>query len=183
MATPPTPVGIERAREPQHADRRQRAVARDRGFATKARARGALLQCAADEIATTDTGFARLDDPGVQVGWKSLADAVDERDRAGLDLGAGLANHVVYHADGEAWSYGCCLACVAIDPDTGVLTVERIDWVDDAGLVINPMLAEGQLIGGMTQGLGEALLERLVYDDEGQLITGSLMDYGLRKRR
>lgn len=153
-----------------------------RGFASKAHELAArLLQCATDEIATTDTGFARFDDPGVQVSWKTLANSVDERDRAGLDLGLGLANHVVYHADGEAWSYGCCLACVAIDPNTGVLTVERIDWVDDAGLVINPTLAEGQLIGGMAQGLGEALLERIVYDDEGQLITGSLMDYGLPK--
>lgn len=149
-----------------------------RGFAAKAHEAAArLLQCASDEIAITDTGFARFDDPGVQVTWKTLADTIDERDHAGL----GLANLVVYHADGEAWSYGCCLACVAIDPDTGVLTVERIDWVDDAGLVINPTLAEGQLIGGMAQGLGEALLERIVYDDEGQLITGSLMDYGLPK--
>ena len=149
-----------------------------RGFAAKAHELAArLLQCATDEIAAADTGFARLDDPGAQVSWKALADAADERDRAGL----GLASHVVYHADGEAWSYGCCLARVAIDPDTGVLTVEHIDWVDDAGLVINPTLAEGQLIGGMAQGLGEALLERIVYDGEGQLITGSLMDYGLPK--
>ena len=113
----------------------------------------------------------------MRVSWKALADAADDRDRTGL----ALANHVVFHADGEAWSYGCCLARVAIDPDTGVLTVEHIDWVDDAGLVINPTLAEGQLIGGMAQGLGEALLERIVHDGEGQLITGSLMDYGLPK--
>ena len=64
-------------------------------------------------------------------------------------------------------------------PETGVLTVERLVWVDDAGTVVNPMLAEGQLLGGIAQGIGEAVLERIVYDDDGQLLTGSFMDYGI----
>ena len=60
-----------------------------------------------------------------------------------------------------------------------MLTVERLVWVDDAGTVVNPMLAEGQLLGGIAQGIGEAVLERIVYDDDGQLLTGSFMDYGI----
>ena len=91
----------------------------------------------------------------------------------------GFVAEVTYTADGEAWGYGAVGCAVAIDPETGVLTVERLVWVDDAGIVINPMLAKGQLLGGIAQGIGEAVLERIVYDDDGQLLTGSFMDYGI----
>jgi aerobic carbon-monoxide dehydrogenase large subunit len=86
---------------------------------------------------------------------------------------------VRYEAEGEAWSYGGCLAVVSIYPDTGEVSVEKLDWVDDAGTVINPKLVKGQILGGIAQGLGEALMEKIVFDDEGQLLTGSLMDYAL----
>ncbi len=79
----------------------------------------------------------------------------------------------------EAWSYGCVIVRMHIDVDTGLPTLEHIVWVDDAGYVLQPALVHGQLIGGAAQGLGQALLERMVYDDQGQLITGSLMDYAL----
>lgn len=84
-----------------------------------------------------------------------------------------------FDAEGEAWGYGAVGCTVTIDPETGVLTVDRLVWVDDAGSVINPMLAEGQLVGGIAQGLGEAVMEQVVYDDDGQLLTGSFMDYGI----
>ena len=86
---------------------------------------------------------------------------------------------VSFRSDGEAWSSGCCIARVSIDGDTGVPTIDALTWVDDAGVVVNPLLVEGQLHGGMAQGLGEALMEEIVYDDDGQLLTGSLMDYAL----
>ena len=91
----------------------------------------------------------------------------------------GVVADATYTAVGEAWGYGAVGCAVAIDPETGVLTVERLVWVDDAGIVINPMLAKGQLLGGIAQGIGEAVLERIVYDDDGQLLTGSFMDYGI----
>jgi carbon-monoxide dehydrogenase large subunit len=59
------------------------------------------------------------------------------------------------------------------------MRVEKLVWTDDPGIVVNPMLVRGQCLGGMAQGVGEALLEQLVYDAHGQLITGSLMDYAL----
>ena len=90
-----------------------------------------------------------------------------------------LVADATYSAAGEAWGYGAVGCAVAIDPETGVLTIERLVWVDDAGTVINPMLAEGQLLGGIAQGVGEAVLERIVYDADGQLLTGSFMDYGI----
>lgn len=84
-----------------------------------------------------------------------------------------------YEADGEAWGYGCYLVLLSIDVDTGVITLEEAHCVDDAGNIIHPAMVEGQIRGGFAQGLGEALLEKIVYDEHGQLITGSFMDYGL----
>ena len=106
--------------------------------------------------------------PGDRPDWPAIAQ------RTG-----GLVADATYTADGEAWGYGAVGCAVAIDPETGVLTVERLVWVDDAGTVVNPMLAEGQLLGGIAQGFGEAVLERIVYDADGQLLTGSFMDYGI----
>ena len=68
---------------------------------------------------------------------------------------------------------------MAIDRDTGEPSIERIVWVDDAARIISPQLAEGQLMGGLAQGVGQAMQERMVYDDYGQLLTGSLMDYAV----
>ena len=106
--------------------------------------------------------------PGDRPDWPAVAQ------RTG-----GLVADATYTAAGEAWGYGAVGCAVAIDPETGVLTVERLVWVDDAGTVVNPMLAEGQLLGGIAQGFGEAVLERIVYDADGQLLTGSFMDYGI----
>lgn len=79
----------------------------------------------------------------------------------------------------ESWASGCVMAQVVIDGDTGELTIERVVWVDDAGRLIHPALAHGQLLGGFAQGFGQALMERVVYDEAGQLLTGSLMDYAV----
>jgi len=68
---------------------------------------------------------------------------------------------------------------VEIDPQTGVVTIERYTVIDDFGNLINPMLAEGQVHGGVVQGIGQALTERVVYDENGQLLTASFMDYAM----
>ena len=74
---------------------------------------------------------------------------------------------------------GAYAAAVEIDAATGKLTVRRVVAVDDAGTIINPLLAHGQIVGGAVQGLGECVLEEAVYDDDGQLITGTFVDYAL----
>lgn len=75
---------------------------------------------------------------------------------------------------------GCCIAEVEIDPGTGVIAIDRLFTLDDVGRVVNPLLVEGQMHGGIAQGIGQALLEGTVYDTgSGQLLTGSLMDYAL----
>ena len=100
-----------------------------------------------------------------------------------LSDGLLLTSERVFDCPGEAWSSGAVLAAVAIDRETGVLTVEELVWADDAGNIINPMLVEGQLIGGMAQGFGEPVMERMTYAEDGELISGSLMDYAVPRAR
>jgi carbon-monoxide dehydrogenase large subunit len=74
---------------------------------------------------------------------------------------------------------GCQVCEVEIDPETGVVRIVRHTVIDDVGRMVNPMLVKGQIHGGVVQGLGQALFENLVYDDEGQVIAGSFMDYAM----
>ena len=91
----------------------------------------------------------------------------------------GIVATIQYQSGGSTYPFGSTIAVVSIDPRTGSPTLERFVSVDDVGNVINPMLVEGQLIGGAVQGIGEVLWERVVYDDNGQLLTGTLMDYAM----
>ncbi len=79
----------------------------------------------------------------------------------------------------EAWASGCVMVRMSIDGATGEPRVERIVWADDAGRVISPEIAHGQLLGGLAQGFGQAMLERLSYDAAGQLTGASLLDYAV----
>jgi carbon-monoxide dehydrogenase large subunit len=74
---------------------------------------------------------------------------------------------------------GAYIALVSIDRDTGQLRIERFIVVDDCGVVVNPLLVQGQRHGALAQGLGEATCERVVYDAEGQMLSSSLLDYAL----
>lgn len=89
----------------------------------------------------------------------------------------GLRVTTQFQSGGESFPFGTAIAVVAIDRDTGRPTIERFVAVDDCGNVVNPLLVEGQLIGGAVQGIGETLWERVAYDENGQLLTTSLMDY------
>jgi carbon-monoxide dehydrogenase large subunit len=71
------------------------------------------------------------------------------------------------------------LAVVIVDAETGAVTLRALYGADDCGTIINPMIVEGQVHGGMAQGAGQALMEHIVYDSEGQLLTASFMDYAM----
>ncbi len=86
--------------------------------------------------------------------------------------------HVHKHS-ASAYPNGCHVAEVEIDPETGETRVVRYTMVNDFGTVVNPLLVEGQLHGGVIQGVGQALMERVVFDEDGQLLTGSFMDYAM----
>ena len=79
----------------------------------------------------------------------------------------------------SAFPNGSHIAEVEIDPETGVVAVVKYTMVNDFGVIVNPLLVEGQAHGGVVQGIGQALMERVVFDENGQLLTGSFTDYAL----
>ena len=93
------------------------------------------------------------------------------------ELEPGLDENAFYDPLNFSYPAGCHICEVEIDPETGTVDITSFTAVDDVGRVINPMIVEGQVHGGVAQGVGQALLEGCVYDDSGQLLTGSYMDY------
>ena len=96
-------------------------------------------------------------------------------------LEPGLEETAFYDPKNFTFPAGCHICEVEVDPDTGVVDVVRFTAGDDFGRIINPMIVDGQVHGGVTQGIGQALYEQCIYDDSGQLLTGSMMDYCLPK--
>ena len=92
-------------------------------------------------------------------------------------LEPGLEEQAFYDPMNFTFPGGCHIVEVEVDPDTGVVSIDKVTAVDDVGRVINPLIVAGQTHGGLAQGIGQALLEGCVYDENGQLLTGSYMDY------
>ncbi|MEC7515788.1 MAG: xanthine dehydrogenase family protein molybdopterin-binding subunit [Pseudomonadota bacterium] len=121
------------------------------------------------EIAGTDRRVALLD----------LAATLRTRADLPADVPASLDTELKHEPGPSAFPNGAHVAEVEIDPATGVTRVVKYSAVDDFGTILNPMIVEGQVHGGVAQGLGQALLEKVVYDDHGQPLTGSYMDYAM----
>jgi carbon-monoxide dehydrogenase large subunit len=138
-----------------------------------------LLESAPEDVAfADDVAFVR-GAPERQIGWSQIARAAYPAIGRPVAEEPGLEAHAFFGTDGEAIASGAYLALVSIDRDTGPVLLEHLVAVDDSGVIINPLLAEGQIHGAMAQGIGEALQERVVYDADGQLVTASLLDYAL----
>ncbi|MCX7566503.1 xanthine dehydrogenase family protein molybdopterin-binding subunit [Sulfitobacter sp. F26169L] len=90
-----------------------------------------------------------------------------------------MSHHERATLDGRSFPNGAHFCEVVIDPETGIVKIDRYTVVDDFGNLINPLLAEGQVHGGVVQGIGQAVQERVVYDEDGQLLTASFMDYAM----
>jgi carbon-monoxide dehydrogenase large subunit len=139
-----------------------------------------LLQASVGQVVFADGRFAVRGEPDRAIGLLELASAA--RDPANLPDGMlpGLDTYVWNLLDLITFPNGCHIAEVEVDPETGAVTLERYTAVDDFGTLINPMLTVGQVQGGVTQGIGQAMLEHTVYDpDSGQMLSGSFMDYAL----
>ncbi len=138
-----------------------------------------LLEASADDIVFEDGKFAVAGTDRMVAITAVAAAAFDQSKMPeGMELGYDASSH--YAAKDYSYPCGCHVAEVEIDEDTGVVTVTRYTLVSDFGTVINPMLLQGQLHGGIVQGIGQAVYEDCRYDPEtGQLITGSFMDYCL----
>jgi carbon-monoxide dehydrogenase large subunit len=113
------------------------------------------------------------------VTWAQVAAASYAGRPVAPGIAPGLEATVFFQSTGEMWSFGSVVAGVRVDRETGRIALTDLVWVDDGGVIVNPLLAEGQLHGGLAQGWGQVLLEDLAYDASGQLLAGSLMDYAV----
>ena len=142
---------------------------------------GALLEAAVDDIKFEDGKFVVVGtDKAIPL--TAVAKAFFAPAGPVLKFGLGLDAAGSYSgAPGGAPNYpnGCQVCEVQVDPDTGRVTIDRFAAVDDLGMIINPMICEGQIHGGIAQGAGQALIESVAYDASGQLLSGSFMDYGM----
>ncbi len=136
--------------------------------------RGKALAAGVLEAAVSDIEYAK---GHFRIGGTDRAVSIS--DLARRQPGALLSVAETTTSGGLTWPNGCHICEVEIDRETGVIAVTRFTAVDDVGNIVNPTIVEGQAHGGIAQGIGQALLERTVYDGSGQLLSGSLMDYAL----
>jgi len=142
------------------------------------RAAAHVLEAAVVDIEFSDGRFTIA---GTDRGIDIMELAARMKGMAGLpeDVPGSLDVSHVFKGVPSAFPNGCHIAEVELDPETGVVTIDRYATVNDFGVLVNPMLVAGQAHGGIVQGIGQALMESVVYDDSGQLVTGSYMDYAL----
>jgi len=140
-----------------------------------------LLEAAAGDIDFADGAFA-VAGTDRRVSFEAVAQAAYVPHNFPLEtVEPGLQESAVYDPPSFAFSNGAHVCEVEIDPDTGRIDVVGFWGVDDVGTVINPMIVEGQIHGGLALGLGQALFENCVYDGTGQLVAGSFMDYAIAR--
>ena len=139
---------------------------------------GQILEADASDIEVTDgRAFVRGTDLGIEV--KQLARAAyHQSHRFPVIAETGLSAVATYDPYGT-FSNACHVAVVEVGLATGQVTIERFVVVEDAGRLINPMIVEGQIHGGVAQGIANALYEKVIYDDQGNVLTGSLADYAV----
>jgi carbon-monoxide dehydrogenase large subunit len=137
-----------------------------------------MLEAAESDI-VFENGFFRIKGTDRQVSLKEVAKASYAGIGMPPELGIGLSG-TGSHPGPNTFPNGCMICELEVDPDTGKVCLVGIAAVDDVGVVVNPLTLEGQLHGSTAQGIGEALLEEIIYSpDSGQLVTGSFMDYSM----
>src|SRR5260221_6329305 len=94
-------------------------------------------------------------------------------------MDVGLNATATYAAPVQNFPNGCHVCELEIDPETGSVEINRSAVVDDVGTVLNPLLLKGQIVGGVAQGVGQILMEDIQFDGDGQILTGSFMDYAM----
>ena len=143
---------------------------------------GALMEASVDDIEFKNGNFAVIGTDKT-IPLTTVAKAFFAPAGPVLKFGLGLDASGSYSGvPGGAPNYpnGCQVCEVEVDPETGAVTIDRFAAVDDLGMIINPMICEGQIEGGTAQGAGQAIFESIAYDAEsGQLLTGSFVDYGM----
>ena len=140
---------------------------------------GHLLEAAPEDIQFADGGASVAGSPDRTVSWAQIAESAYQPHTLPEGMEGGLESSVVFSPPNATWPFGSHLALVEVDPETG--DVDLLDYwaTDDCGNVINPMIVDGQVHGGIAQGVGQALFEEAIYDEMGNLLTTSMVDYPL----
>ncbi len=141
-------------------------------------AAGWALEAAAEDIVFSAGRFA-ITGTDRGIGIMELAARLRDADALPMDVPPTLDVSHIFAGAPSAYPNGCHIAEVEIDPDTGLVEVVKYATVNDFGVIVNPLLVAGQAHGGIAQGIGQALLERVVFSEDGQPLAGSLMDYAL----
>lgn len=136
-----------------------------------------MLEANVDDIEFEDGSAHVKGEPGERVTLPAIAAAAAPGGSRPESMDAGLEAVHYFETMAAPYSYGVHIAEADVDPETGLVTVARYVVVNDAGVIVNPLTAEGQIAGGVAQGLGGALMEELVYDADGQPQSTTFMDY------
>jgi carbon-monoxide dehydrogenase large subunit len=137
-----------------------------------------LLEASAEDIELDEDGGHVAGSPDSNVPWDEIAAAAYLPHRLGeSELEGGLESHVIFDPPNATWPFGAHLAMVEVDVETGDVKILKYFTVDDCGNVVSPMIVAGQVHGGVVQGIGQAMFEEAIYDPDGNLLTGSLLDY------
>jgi len=134
---------------------------------------------AAEADLVIEGGAVKVAGTDRQMAWHEVGLAAYTAHNLPAGMEPGLKEGAFYDPVNFTFPAGAYIAEVEVDPATGVTEVVRFTAADDFGTIINPMIVEGQVHGGVAQGIGQALLEEVVYSDDGQLVTGSFMDYAM----
>jgi carbon-monoxide dehydrogenase large subunit len=140
-----------------------------------------LLEAAVEDVDYADGRFFVKGSPDRAKTIQDVALMANVAWNMPKDVEPGLEASAFFDPPNFVYPFGAHLAVVRVDAETGEVALERYVAVDDCGRVINPVIVEGQIHGGIAQGVGQALWEGAVYDDDGQLLTGSMMDYAVPK--
>jgi len=138
-----------------------------------------MLEANVDDIVLHDGGLGVAGVPANTLSWQELALAATEPDKRPSDWEGHLEHELDYNQGDSTYPFGAHIAVVEIDSETGRVELLRHVAVDDCGRIINPLLVAGQQHGGIAQGVAQALYEQVVYDDDGNPLTGNLMDYAM----
>jgi len=155
------------------------AIAAERVIDKARRIAAYLLEAAPEDIVQADGGFAVAGVPDRKVAWRQVAGAAHGKLPRGVE--PGLQETAFFDPKREAWGFGAHVALVRIDRETGTPTIEKLVLVDDCGVILNPMIVDAQVHGGTAQGLGEALREEMIFGEDGQVRTGTLMNYAVMR--
>ena len=136
-----------------------------------------LLEAAPEDIVFADGGAHVAGSPDRGVDWKAIAQAAYQGHTLPEGVDSGLEETIIHTPGNATWPFGTHLAMVEVDPDTGDVELLEYYAVDDCGNQVNPMIGNGQVHGGIDQGVGQARFEDADYDQDGNLLTGSLVDY------